>query len=455
MKFTAINPATEAVINHYVALSISQTETCIERSHQAYHQWKTTSFQHRRQLMQRLAQLLRQKSEPFAVLMASEMGKPVTQGKIELEKCAWLCEHYAEHAESYLKPVLIPTEMQKSLICYRPLGIVFAIMPWNYPFWQVLRCAVPSLMAANAVILKHAPVSIGAGNAIADLFLEAGFPDGIFQHLILDNETAEKVIADKRICALSFTGSEKAGRITGACAAAHLKRMVLELGGNDPYLVLADADLNLAAQSLVASRLNNAGQVCIAPKRIIAVQEIYDELKMKILALVNGYQTGDPLLPATTLGPLARQDLRDNLHQQVQKSLNMGAELLCGGVIPAGKGFYYPPTLLAGVKSGMPAFDEELFGPVVCLIKAENEREAIELANNSSYGLGSGVYTRDLQRGENIAANHLDAGSSFVNACVSSDPRLPFGGIKNSGTGRELGREGILEFVNTKTVSVK
>lgn len=386
--------------------------------------------------------------------MAMEMGKPISAGQAEIEKCAWACEHYVEQTEAYLQPKIIQTEMKKTMVCYEPMGLIFAIMPWNFPFWQVFRFAAAMLMAGNGVILKHAPITTGSGFAIVNLLLEAGFPEHLFQQLVLDNELAAKVIANEKIIGVTLTGSERAGRVVAAEAGRHLKKVVLELGGNDPYLVLEDANLDLAAQMIVKSRLNNCGQVCIAAKRIIAVEAIADRLVDKIKTEMKSYRMGDPLAEKTNLGPMARADLRQTLHEQVLKSVSLGARLVVGGEIPQGTGFYYPPTLLLDVYKGMPAFDEELFGPVIAIIRVEDEVQAIELANQSQYGLGAAVFTQDLVRGERIARHELEVGVCFVNANVTSDPRVPFGGIKHSGYGRELSREGILEFLNTKTVAI-
>ncbi len=454
MIIRTINPTTEAVLSEYRTLSQSQVSALIDAGHLSFTAWRKTAFSQRAQLMLRVAKLLRQKKEKFAVLIASEMGKPVGAGKAEIEKCAWVCEHYAENAESYLQPRIIQTEMKKTLVCYQPLGIVLAIMPWNFPFWQVFRFAVPTLMAGNAVILKHAPISTGTGNVIADLFLEAGFPEHLFQHFIIDNEMAANVISHDKIVAITLTGSGRAGAVVAANAGQHLKKAVLELGGNDPYIILEDADVDLAANCIVTSRLNNCGQVCIAAKRIIVVGSIYDELVNKIKQLMANYQMADPLDEKTNLGPMARSDLRETLHQQVLESVNAGAKLVLGGVIPKRRGFYYPPTLLINIRKGMPAFEQELFGPVIAIIQVSTEEEAVQLANQSQYGLAAAVFTRDLARGEHLARHEIEAGTCFVNALVASDPRVPFGGIKRSGFGRELSREGILEFVNTKTVAI-
>lgn len=454
MIVRTINPATEAFVHEYTVLNENQISALIDAGHLTYCVWRNTPFSQRKQLMLQTAKLLRQKQDDFALLMSTEMGKPITAGRAEIEKCAWVCEHYAEHAETYLQTRTIQTEMKKTMVCYQPLGIVFAIMPWNFPFWQVFRFAVPTLMAGNAAILKHASISTGTGNAIAELFLEAGFPEHLFQHFVLDNDLAARVIANNNVAAVTLTGSERAGSAVASHAAKYLKKAVLELGGNDPYLILADADLDLAAKCIVDSRLNNCGQVCIAAKRIIVLKPVRDALIKKIKTLMTNYKMGDPLDAKTNFGPMARDDLRKTLHEQVLKSVKLGAKLIVGGEIPKRQGFYYPPTLLVDVHKGMPAFDDELFGPVIAIISADDEGQAIQLANHSSYGLGAAVFTRDLARGEHIARYELEAGACFVNAFVASDPRVPFGGIKRSGFGRELSREGILEFVNTKTVAI-
>jgi succinate-semialdehyde dehydrogenase / glutarate-semialdehyde dehydrogenase len=454
MMIRTVNPTTEAVLNEYTLMSENQISALIEAGHLTYSVWRKTTFLQRKQLMLALAKLLLEKKDDFALLMASEMGKPLKFGEAEIKKCAWTCEHFAENTESYLQAKIVHTESKKVMVCYQPLGVIFAIMPWNFPFWQVFRFAVPTLMAGNAVILKHAPNSTGTGNVIAELFLEAGFPEHLFQHFILDNDLAAKVIANENIAAVTLTGSERAGSIVAANAASYLKKTVLELGGSDPYVVLADADLNHAAKCIVTSRLNNCGQSCIAAKRIIVIKSIYEDLINEIKILLGNYKMGDPLDSNTNLGPMAREDLRKNLHEQVLKSVKLGAKLIVGGDIPKRHGFYYPPTLLIDVQKGMPAFDEELFGPVIAIIAADDEAEAIQLANQSHYGLGAAVFTQNLARGEEIARYEIEAGSCFVNDFVVSDPRVPFGGIKHSGFGRELSREGMLEFVNTKTVAI-
>lgn len=449
-----VNPATEAVIQSYPELTQEAAYTHVQKAHTAYQAWRKTSFAERSAKLIKLAACLRAEKERFARLMATEMGKPLQAGLNEIEKCAWVCEHYAEHAENYLAPETVQTNLKDTRVVYRPLGVVFAIMPWNFPFWQVFRYAVPTIAAGNTTILKHAPISSGSGEAIAALFLEAGFPRHVFQHMVLDNQVAADVIAHPSVVGVTFTGSARAGAEIAASAGKHLKRVVLELGGSDPAVVLADADIKLAAEAIVASRLNNSGQVCIAAKRIIVVASVREQLQQAIEACIKNYPLGDPLDEKTVIGPMARADLRDTVHAQVEASVQKGATLKLGGVLPKGAGFYYPVTILTEVAPGMPAFDEEIFGPVIALIEARDEDHAFLLANQTEYGLGASIFTRDEVRGEQLAADVLEAGTCFVNGKVTSDPRVPFGGIKNSGFGRELAREGILAFVNMKTVGI-
>lgn len=455
MSLETINPATGKLIKRYPLHGITELQSCIEKAHAAFHVSRKMPFEERKQLMQNMALLLREEKEPLAQMITKEMGKPIAAALGEIEKCAWVCEHYATHAEAYLQPIPIKTEYEKSLVVYEPLGVVFAIMPWNFPFWQVFRFAAPTLMAGNTILLKHAPITTGCALLIESLFKRVGFQEGTFQTLVLSNDQAAEVIAHPQVVAVTLTGSARAGRAVASLAGKHLKRTVLELGGSDPYIVLADADLGLAARCIVDSRFNNAGQSCVAAKRIIAVETVYQALVERIVEEMKRYSLGDPELSTTTMGPIARADLREALHEQVLKSQAKGAEILAGGTIPVGAGFYYPPTLLVNVKPGMPAFDEELFGPVIAVVTAKDEASAIALANQSSFGLGSAIFTRNFAHGEQIAMHEIEAGSCFVNEFVSSDPRLPFGGIKQSGYGRELSKAGILEFVNTKTVVIR
>ena len=455
MHIQTINPATGKVITTYQQMDKMTVDRIIDRTHQAFLQWRNTNFAERAKILLNIAATLGKNKQIYADLMTQEMGKPIRFSLAEIEKCQKVCQFYAENAEKFLAPVAVPTEKTKSYVTYRPLGIIFAIMPWNYPFWQVFRFAAPNLMAGNAVLLKHAPICTGTGLVIEKLCLEAGLPEAVFRTLVLDNDLAARVIQHKYVKGVTLTGSPRAGSIVGAAAAASLKKVVLELGGSDPYLVLADADLPKAAKTCVASRLNNSGQVCIAAKRIIIVDEVREEFEKLVLKELENYRMGDPTQPETNLGPLARADLRDNVHSQVETCIQKGAKLITGGKIPAQPGFYYPPTVLTHITEDMPARTEEIFGPVIALINAKNEHDAIRIANDSEYGLSAAVFTQNIARGEEIAANEIQAGSCFVNDLVSSDPRLPFGGINHSGFGRELGEAGIREFTNIKTICIK
>ena len=454
MAIETINPATGNVIKSYDEMTSQVVDSIINDTYNDYLQWREVSFLERSNYLHRVADLLRKNKKTYAELMAEEMGKPIAAGEAEVEKCAWVCEYYADHAEELLKPRIIKTEMKKSYVTYQPSGVIFAIMPWNFPMWQVFRFCAPNLMAGHGCLLKHAPISTGTALAIEKLIRDAGLPKNIFRTLIIDNETAATVIANPKVSAVTLTGSERAGCAVGSAAGKALKKVVLELGGNDPYLILKDADLDSAVENCVTSRLNNTGQVCIAAKRMIVVDPVYNSFKEKVMQKIKSVKMGDPMQADTTMGPMAREDLRTEVHKQVQDSIQKGATCETGGEIPTGKGFYYPPTVLTNVKPGMPAFDEEIFGPVIALIRANNEEEAIALANHTKYGLAAAVFTKDLERGETIAREKIHAGSCAVNTYVKSDPRLPFGGIKNSGYGRELAAEGIQAFMNVKTISV-
>lgn len=454
MSIDVINPATGELLQSYTEIPQQQVGQIIEEMESVRQQWLHTSFTERSKLMHQAAQVIRNNIERYATIITQEMGKPITQAKAEMEKCIWLCEYYADNTETHLKPEIIKTEKRKSYKCFEPLGIIFAIMPWNFPFWQVLRFAVPNLMGGNAGLLKHAPNSTGAALAIEEIFEQAGFPKGLFRSLVVDVDVCPFIIEHPLVAGVTLTGSGKAGQIVGAQAAQALKKAVLELGGSDPYLVLEDADLDLAAEQCAISRMSNAGQICISAKRIIVVDAVREAFTEKLLAQVKKYQCGDPMQPETTLGPMAREDLRAQLHDQVQRSIASGVQCVMGGQLPNGKGYFYPTTVFVDVKKGMPAYDEELFGPVVCVIYAKDEAEAIAIANDSPFGLAGAVFTQDLERGEHIARDLIRTGTCNVNALVSSDPRLPFGGIKQSGYGRELAAEGVHEFMNIKTVTV-
>ncbi len=454
MAFTAINPSTGRHIRDYPEMSPGDYARAVADCQSAFRAWRDTPMEERSRLVEGLAVVLRERRDEFAELMTREMGKPLREARAEVEKCAMVCEFYARRAPGYLAPQPAKTPARQSFVTFQPIGIVFAIMPWNYPFWQVFRFAAPNLMAGNGALLKHAPNVPGCALAIEAVFRAAGFPDGLFRALFIDHERAAELIADPRVRAVTLTGSTAAGKAVAATAAAHVKKSVLELGGNDPCVVLEDADLELAVDQCVTSRLINAGQSCIAAKRCIVVEPALAEVRERVVEAMGAATFGDPLDEASGIGPLAREDLRDRLHAQVRGSVERGASLLLGGEVPARPGWFYPPTVLAGVRPGMPAYEEELFGPVVSIVPVANEREAIAVANDTRYGLGASVFTRDLERGRRIAAEEIDAGNCFVNAFVRSDPELPFGGVKESGYGRELSLFGIHEFVNVKSVWV-
>lgn len=446
------NPVNEALLHTYKAHKISELYQIVSEADRAHQDWRMSDFTLRRQCFIHLAQLLRQDKETLARQITLEMGKPIQQSLAEIEKCAWVSEHYAEKGASYLNAYDITVPNKTSRVSYEPLGVILGIMPWNFPFWQVFRFVVPSLMAGNASIIKHAPITTGCGLLIVKLFQEAGFPAGLLSQVIIDESDCSELIMHPLVRAVSLTGSERAGRAVASLSGMHLKKTVLELGGNDAYIVLADANLEKAAQSIVASRMNNCGQVCIAAKRVIAEASILESLNQQIQTQLANFEMGDPLLPHTTLGPMARADLRQQLDAQIQKSIDLGAKCLMGGVVPEGCGYYYPATLLVNVAAGQPAFDEELFGPVIAMIEASDAMDAIKLANQSRYGLGAAIFSEDLLRAEQIASA-LHVGAVSINSMLESDPNLPFGGVKNSGYGRELGREGIWAFCNIKTVS--
>jgi succinate-semialdehyde dehydrogenase/glutarate-semialdehyde dehydrogenase len=454
MALEAVNPATGEKIKTYPEVTHGEVETRINRADQAFADWKTRAFFERAELMKKAAGVLREKIGEFARLMALEMGKPVRDGRLEIEKCAWVCDYYAEQAEGILLPEIIATDAGKSYVTFQPLGVILAIMPWNYPFWQVFRFAVPALMAGNAGVLKHSANVPGCALAIEDVFRQAGFPENIFQTLMIGGDRVEKVIENPMVKAVTLTGSKSAGQAVAATAGRLLKKSVLELGGSDPYIILEDADLEAAAAACAASRLLNSGQSCIAAKRFVVVEAVRHSFEALFVDQMRAQKMGDPMVESVEIGPQARFDLRDDLHRQVRQSVEKGARCLLGGKLPDGPGAFYPPTVLTDVQKGMPAYDEETFGPVAAVIGVKDENEAIRVANDTVFGLGAAVFTRDIARGERIAATALDAGNCFVNAFVKSDPRLPFGGIKESGYGRELSHYGIKEFVNIKTVCI-
>jgi succinate-semialdehyde dehydrogenase / glutarate-semialdehyde dehydrogenase len=454
MTWQTINPASGAVVASYEKTSPEAVQAIIASAHRAYLEWRQTSFRERAGRMRRAADVLRGNAREYAGLMAEEMGKPIRDGIAEIQKCAGGCDFYAENAERFLAPEPVATEARKSYVAFNPLGVVLAVMPWNFPFWQVFRFASPGLMAGNAGVLKHASNVPGCALAIEQVFRKAGFPEHLFRTLLIGSKEVTAVIEHPLVRAVTLTGSGPAGRAVAGKAGAMLKKTVLELGGSDPYLVLEDADLEQAAALCTKGRLINTGQSCIAAKRFIVVDKVRSRFEELFVERMSAAKFGDPLSEQTELGPLARHDLRDALHDQVQRSVAVGARCLLGGKIPDGPGAYYPPTVLTDVKKGMPAYQEELFGPVAAVIPVKDEEGAIAVANDSVFGLGGAVLTGDRERGERIARERIESGCVFVNEAVRSDARLPFGGVKESGYGRELSNYGIKEFVNIKSVYV-
>jgi succinate-semialdehyde dehydrogenase / glutarate-semialdehyde dehydrogenase len=454
MAILAINPATGEELMKREEMSRDQVEHIIVRANNAFNSCRGLSFSRRAERMRRAAAILRDDARKHAALITREMGKPFKDAVAEVQKCAAGCDYFADSAELLLALEPVKTEARGSFVAFQPLGIVLAVMPWNFPFWQVFRFAAPALMAGNAAVLKHASNVPGCALAIEEVFRLAGFPEDLFRTLMINSRQVELVIESPLVKAVSLTGSGEAGRSVARKAGEMLKKTVLELGGSDPYLVLADADLELAATVCTKARLVNSGQSCVAGKRFVVVEAVRPKFEELFVRKMAAAKMGDPQLEETEVGPLARWDLRETLHRQVDTSIMKGARCLLRGKKPAGPGFYYPPTVLTDVCKGMPAYDEEVFGPVAAIIKAKDEEDAIAIANDSVFGLGSGVLTQDLARGEHIATFMLESGMSFVNEVVRSDPRLPFGGVKQSGYRRELSSYGIKEFVNIKTVYI-
>lgn len=452
---SSINPATGEKLETYEEMSPEEVKRALEGAERAFWKWKSTNFEGRAKPMRAAARILRENAPEYGTLMAQEMGKPYDQGRAEAEKCAWVCEYYAGHAATFLQQEAIETDASKSFVTFQPLGVVLAVMPWNFPFWQVFRFAAPALMAGNAAVLKHASNVPGCAEAIEGIFKEAGFPQALFRWLRVASDQVERIIDHPAVRGVTLTGSTPAGRQVAQQASKALKKTVLELGGSDPYVVLEDADVESAVTTCVDSRLINSGQSCIAAKRFIVVDGIREAFEQRFVEQMSQKRIGDPMDEGTDVGPLARHDLRDELHRQVEGSIKRGADCVLGGEIPKGPGAFYPPTVLTDVTEGIPAYQEELFGPVAGIIPVRDEKEAIRRANDSAFGLGAAIFTQDTARGEAIAAHDLEAGSCFVNALVKSDPRLPFGGVKESGYGRELAHYGIKEFVNIKSVYIK
>ena len=449
MPVESVNPTTGRVIARYERHASGELERRVQQAADEQRVWRETAFDDRAARFRSIARRLRERAPVIAELVASEMGKPREQGLAEARKCASVCDYYAAHAEALLSPLTVPTEAKASRVVYRPLGLILGLMPWNFPFWQVFRFAAPTLMAGNAAVLRHASNVTGCALAIEELFREAEAPLTL---VLTEKSDVPRLIEDARIKAVTLTGSTAAGRDVAAAAGRALKKTVLELGGSDAYVILADADLDAAVEVCVMSRLINSGQSCIAAKRFIVEAPLHDRFVEAFIAAMRKKRAADPLDPAADLGPLAQARTRERLHRQVQQSVAAGAQCVLGGEVPDLQGFFYPPTVLMAVRPGMAAFDEEVFGPVAAIAAADDADAAIALANHSRYGLGAAVFTRDSARAQEIADRRLEAGNCFINDFVRSDPRLPFGGIKDSGYGRELGAFGIKEFVNVKTV---
>ena len=453
MTLQSVNPYTGETLNTYQKTGDEELNNILSLARDTFYKWKNTEPSERASLLKNTADILRKRKDEFARLISTEMGKLITEAEGEVEKCARVCEYYVENGVDFLQSESISTEYDVSKVVYSPLGTILAIMPWNFPFWQVFRFAIPNLMAGNTVILKHAGNVSGCSLAISSLFQEAGFYEGCFSSVLLPGKDTEKLIKDSRIAAVTLTGSTGAGKKVAEISGHYLKKTVLELGGSDPYLILNDADIDLAAEKCAAGRLLNAGQSCIGAKRFIVMEGVYDEFTAKFRKKLEDAKPGDPLEKSTTLAPLASTIGREDLHRQVEDSIKQGAECVLGGYIPNSQGAFYPPTILTNVKPGMPAYEEELFGPVASVFKVTSEKEAVDLANDTVFGLGAAVFTSDKNTAEKLATEELDAGSVFINDFVKSDPRLPFGGIKQSGYGRELALHGLREFMNIKTIA--
>ncbi len=451
MTIQSINPANGQVIAAYDEYTPEQIDAALSEASAAFRNWRKTSYEERARLLQAAAATLRGNKARYASLMTAEMGKPIVESEAEIEKCAWNCEYYAENGERFLSNEEIATNARLSYVQFDPLGVVLAIMPWNFPFWQVFRFAAPALVAGNTALLKHASNVSGCALAIEEVFRESGFMPGAFRTLLVPGSQAEALIADPRIQAVTLTGSEAAGRQVASAAGRALKKAVLELGGSDPYIVLEDANVEGAASTAARARNINSGQSCIAAKRFIVVDGVAGEFEERFCQAISALRVGDPTDRATQIGPLARGDLRDALQSQVERSVAMGAKVALGGGSIDGAGYFYNPTVLTHVTPEMPVFREETFGPVAAVIRVRDSEEAIALANSSDYGLGSSLWTGDIERGRQLASQ-IESGAVFINGMVASDPRLPFGGVKRSGYGRELSSFGIREFVNVKTV---
>ncbi|MFJ9558431.1 NAD-dependent succinate-semialdehyde dehydrogenase [Streptomyces fuscichromogenes] len=447
----SVNPATGAELARHRPQSVEEVEAALAACAEAQAAWRVRDITERTALLRETARVLREGRETYAALITAEMGKPITEARAEIDKCVWVCDHYADQAPAYLADRPVASDAAESAVVYDPLGVVLAVMPWNYPFWQFFRFAAPALAAGNGTLLKHANTVPQCALAVEEVVRKAGAPDGLCRTLLVEVDRVAGLIADPRVAAVTLTGSTEVGAIVAAQAAAQLKKQVLELGGSDPFVVLADADIPAAAETAVRARFVNNGQSCVNAKRFIVEESVADAFAAAFTAAAAALTVGDPTQEETRVGPLARSGLRDTLHDQVTRTIAAGAEVLLGGEVPDGPGYFYPPTVLDHVTPGMAAFDEETFGPVAALTRVADAEKAVALANRTEYGLGAALWTGDPDRARRLV-RVLDAGAVFVNGMVASDPRLPFGGIKKSGYGRELGAEGIREFTNTKTV---
>ncbi len=453
MVIRSINPTTEEALAEFEEFTPEQVETVLREAQQAFGQWRRTSFEERAALMRRTASYLRQHKERLAGLTTAEMGKPIVEAEAEIEKCAWTADFYAAHAARFLADEPVTTNARESFVAFEPLGSVLAIMPWNFPYWQVFRFAIPALMAGNTAVLKHASNVSQCALTIEEVFRESGFPQGTFRTLLVPSSAVEGIIKDPRIAAVTLTGSEAVGSIVARAAGEALKKTVLELGGSDPFIVLADADLDGAVEFAVRSRFQDCGQSCISAKRFIVVEEVAEEFERRFAEATSHLRVGDPTQRETQIGPVARGDLRNDVDQQVRETVQQGARILQGGKSLGDKGYFYAPTVLVNVQPTMVAFQEETFGPIAAVMRVRDAEEAIAVANASIYGLGGNLWTCDIERGKQLA-RQIETGGVFINGMTASDPRLPFGGVKRSGYGRELSSFGIREFVNIQTIWV-
>ncbi len=454
MAIETVNPATGKLVKKFDEIDEKQIDVLIEKAHNTFLEWNETNFSFRKKSMLKAAEILRTKKNEYGRTLTLEMGKTLKQAEAEVEKCAWVCEYYAENAEMILTDEIIKTDASESYVRFDPLGVILAVMPWNFPFWQVFRFAAPALMAGNVCLLKHASNVPMSAVAIEEIFRDAGFPKGAFTTLLIGSDKVESVINNKYVKAVTLTGSEPAGAKVASAAGKKLKKSVMELGGSDPFIILSDADLKEAVDVGVTARLINNGQSCIAAKRFIMVEDVADEYEHAFVEKMKAVKIGDPMLEDTELGPIAREDLLIELDTQIKNSVKAGAKILTGGERLGMEGYYYPATVISNVQKGMPAYEEELFGPAAIMIRAKDEEDAVNIANDTDFGLGASLWTKDIKKAKTLARK-INSGSVFINGMVKSDPRLPFGGVNISGYGRELSHYGIKEFVNIKTVWIK